>query len=173
MTNLTRECREATGLLQRVTAMFVTLDRLHSTLSRDAVVEVIFDVLTNFVGADQVALFDLHPSGAYLELVSSVGVDETPLRQVGFGEGLVGRIAASGRMFVNREPLNSRAMWEAEVDACVPLKIGRRLAGAIVIFGMQTEKFDFTQTDIQLMELLSRHAAIALYACSMHAANTN
>lgn len=166
---LQEDLEQASRASARLTTLYAAVDQLHGSLDRAAVIEAIHDIVINVVGAEQLAVFELDSSGACLNLVSSVGVDTTPLKEVGFGEGLVGRISASRRLFLKRnESLDAGALWEESINACIPLKVNRRLTGVIAIFGVQAQKHEFSETDIEIFELLSKHAALAMYASALH-----
>jgi GAF domain len=162
---LVHQLDQSSRTSSRLATLYVAIERLHDSLQRAKVCEAIEDIVINVIGGEQCALFEVDSNSACLNLISSVGVDPEPLREVGFGEGLVGRVAASGRLFVKRDgDLNDCALWEDTLNACIPLKYCGRLTGVIAIFGMQVEKVDFTPIDIEMFELLTKHGALALHA---------
>lgn len=164
---LIEQLEQSSRTSSRLATLWAAVERLHGSLLRSKICEVIEDIVLNVVGGEQCAIFEVAPSGACLNLISSVGVDTEELREVGFGEGLVGRVAASGRLFVkSSENLHSAALWEETLSACIPLKYCGRLTGVIAILGTQVQKLDFTPIDIEVFHLLSKHAAMALHAAT-------
>lgn len=164
------QCSRTVG---RLATLYAVIEQLHATINRSKICDAIADIVLNVIGGEQFALFEVHPRGACLTLIASAGIDPGPLSEVGFGEGLVGRVAASGRLFVKRdEDLNDGALWEETLSACIPLKIGRRLTGVIAIFGVQLQKHDFTPVDLEMFDLLTKHAALALHAAGSSATHT-
>jgi GAF domain-containing protein len=151
----------------RLATLWAAVERLHASTQRSKICEAVEDIVLNVVGGEQCAIFEVDRSGAHLNLIGSVGVDPQTFREVGFGEGLIGRVAASGRMFVKTgENLNGAALWEETLSACIPLKYCGRLTGVIAILGMQLHKLDFNSIDLEMFDLLSRHAAMALHAAA-------
>ena len=54
------------------------------------------------------------------------------------------------------------------VTACVPLVVGGRRIGAIVMFRLLPQKPKFEPFDHELLMLLATHAATALYCSELH-----
>ena len=54
-------------------------------------------------------------------------------------------------------------LWLVPMTACVPLKIGSMVVGAIVVFRLLSHKPALERVDHELFELLAVHASTALY----------
>jgi GAF domain-containing protein len=48
------------------------------------------------------------------------------------------------------------------ITACIPMKIGQRVLGVIAIFRLLPHKGGLNSVDLDLLDLLSTHAAVAL-----------
>ena len=156
----------STARWDRAFARAAVLDALHATAGRLQVLDAIADVLTNIVGAEELAIFEVDRGGAHLNLLAGVGIEDLrPLEEIGFGEGAVGRVAASGRLFIDHGDAQAALVpWEETLTACIPLKQDSRLTGVIAIFGLSLEKFEFDAIDLEIFDLLTTHAGAALCA---------
>jgi predicted RNase H-like nuclease (RuvC/YqgF family) len=148
-----------------IASLYVATDRLHASLDRREVLLAIQEIITNLIGCEELAVFEVDASGSRLSLSASMGIDEGRYATVAFGEGVIGRVAATG------EPHFASATAAAEapaVTACVPLKRGSIVTGAIAIFRLLSHKSALTGIDRELLSVLIPHAALALYCCALH-----
>src|SRR4051794_13138008 len=137
--------------------LYVATYRLHGTIDRAEVVESIRDIVANIVGCEEQALFEMEDGR--LRLVDHVGVDPERWREVALGEGPVGQAARSGEVYVAEQP----ATDDVSPTACVPLKLNGEVTGAIALFRMLPQKPVLEESDHELFDLLTTHAATALY----------
>jgi GAF domain-containing protein len=150
-------------VLARLVTLYNAVERLHAATTTDAVCAVIGTIVAGQIGAAEYAIFEVDRRGAALELIASAGINADLVRQLRLGEGLVGRAAASGRLYIGSfAERDDIAVWEETLSACIPLRYRGRHIGAIAVFGLDADKAEFTPLDLDLFELLSRHAALAL-----------
>ena len=136
--------------------LFVTATRLHSTTERAGVLTAIREILTDLIGSQATAVFEIDSAGDALSLVESIGVDADAWRRIPLGTGLIGMVAKTGEAYFSDGGDN-------EIIACVPLKIGSRRTGAIAVFRLLEQKPQLQTSDRELLEFMSTHAALALY----------
>jgi nitrate/nitrite-specific signal transduction histidine kinase len=150
--------------------LYVASYRLHSTLDRAEVLAAIQEILVNLVGTEEIAIFEREPSDGSLRLAVSLGVDAERFRRLPAGEGTIGRVAATGELFIvgDGEPA---AAGEEELTACVPLKLEGRVTGAIAVFRLLSQKPGLEAIDREIFDLLATHAATALYCTKLHEAS--
>ncbi len=141
--------------------LYVASYRLHGTLDRAEVLQVLQEITANLIGSEEVAIFEVDASGA-LALISSTGVDADAYRTIAVGEGPIGACAKSGERWVRE---GEAAADAPPLSACVPLKLDDRVIGAIALFRLLPQKPSFAPVDLELFDLLATHAATALY-CS-------
>jgi len=142
-------------------------EMLQTATSLEELVDVIDEIVVDEIGAEEYAIFEVDHGGAHLNLLGCAGINPEPLREVGWGEGVVGKVAASGRLFIKPDGLHDDCVFsEDSVTACIPLKHSGRLTGAVAIFGVSPAKDSFTPSDFVMFDLLSRHAAAALYTAA-------
>jgi transcriptional regulator with GAF, ATPase, and Fis domain len=77
---------------------------------------------------------------------------------------MIGDSVASGEIVSRDEDDASRG--EARVS--IPLKVGDRTIGAIVLFELLAQKASFSALDHELFSLLAGHAATAMLAAQLH-----
>lgn len=114
------------------------------------------DLLVNLIGSEQIAVWSMSPDGCRLELRASHGIDAEPWRTVTVGEGVVGHAAATGEI----GPVDTDRPGQPR--ACIPLLLGRRVAGVAAIFGLLPHRSGLAPRDQDVFRLISQQAAFAL-----------
>lgn len=137
-------------------ALYTASYQLHATLRRAEVLLAIQEIVINLVGSEELAVLSL-TGGAPAPLVA-VGVERAPEITPG---------GAISRALETRAPVIADGDPDG-VTACVPLLVGGRLVGAIVIFRLLPQKGALGPFDQELLELLATHAATALYCAELH-----
>lgn len=146
-------------------SLFVALSRLHGTLERAEVMAAIQEIVTNIVGSEEMAVYELSPGSSELELAWAFGVDGTRLPRIRLGEGVIGRVAAEGEPFV---AWDRACAEEPALTACIPLKVGERVTGTLAIYHLLGHKAVLGNLDRQIFDLLGAHAGAALYFTALH-----
>jgi nitrate/nitrite-specific signal transduction histidine kinase len=149
--------------------LYVASYRLHGTLDRREVLDVIQEIVTNLVGCEEIAIFETDRDGAAVTLVHSCGIDPKAHDRVHFGQGLIGQAVDSGEAYVAVDGGPATTPPEAGLTACIPLKLGDRVTGAIALFRLLPQKAGLGALDRELLELLGTHAATALYCSGLEA----
>jgi hypothetical protein len=149
--------------------LYVAAYQLHGTLDRDEVLTSIQEILANLVGSEQTAIFELTNDKRRLALLSSNGLDAGRYRSIQVGVGPIGRVAASGEMFLSGPGGTAeRAPDEPLLTACIPLRLAGKVTGVIAVFRLLPQKPGLEHLDRELFELLGTHAATALYCAALH-----
>ena len=136
--------------------LYAACDRLHSSLDRADVVTTIQEIIANLIGSEEIAIFELTPGADTLTLIASTGIDAEQYRSIALGLGPIGEAARTGQRSVAEQ---------SDVTACIPLRLGTSVRGVIAIFRMLPQKPALEPVDLQMFDLLSTHAAMALH-CS-------
>jgi nitrate/nitrite-specific signal transduction histidine kinase len=140
--------------------LYVASYQLHTSVNRSTVLNTIQEIVINLIGSEQLAVYERFGEDAF-RLTASFGLDGTGLATIVTGEYAVEKLG-EGHVFsdpADRQPLT----------ACVPLQIGERAYGAILVFRLLDHKPSLQPVDHELFELLSVHASTALYCASLHA----
>jgi hypothetical protein len=136
--------------------LFVAAARLHAHLDRPGVLAAIREILSDLMGSQAMAIFEIDATGDALLLVESIGVEANSMRRIALGSGLIGTAAKTGVAYFSDDA-------DSEVVACVPLKIGVSVTGAIAVIRLLEQKQQLEINDRELLDFMSTHAALALY----------
>jgi hypothetical protein len=148
-------------------SMYVATYRLHSTLDSTEVVGTIKEIVINLVGSEVFGVYVVDETSQRLTLVAHEGLDPERFGSARVGEGLIGKAAAAGKLWVAPPETDLKADTGQPI-AVIPLKIGERVIGAIAIFRLLMQKDAFGAVDYELFELLGGHAATALYVTNLY-----
>jgi hypothetical protein len=143
--------------------LYVATYQLHGTLNRAAVLEAIKEIVINLIGSEELAVWELDDATGSLHLVDSFGIDPVLWDRVGTGTSVVGRTVTTGERFVGDTSNVPSSPGERALSAAIPLKLDERVIGVIGIFGLLQQKNGFEPVDHELFDLLSSHAASALF----------
>lgn len=148
--------------------LYVASRCLHGPMKRREVLEAVQEVVTNLIGSHEAALFEMQEDGEALSLVACFGIDPGPYRRVSLGQGRIGRCAETGETQIGGACRSEHAQdSERDLTACVPLKVGDRVVGALALFRLLPRKRSgLTALDHDLLELLATQAAAALYTAA-------
>lgn len=139
--------------------LYVASYQLHMSVDRTTVLNTIQEIVINLVGSEQLAIYERR--GDEFHVAASFGLDQERVMETVGGEYAVEKLG-DGHIFHeldDRQPLT----------ASVPLRIGERVIGAILVFRLLEHKPSLEAVDHELFELLAVHAATALHCASLHA----
>jgi len=154
--------------LDRLMSLYVATYQLHSFLDPKQVHDAIADIAINLLGAERFALLLRREGGLECEIVHTQGriATEAP-RFAGAvyegGDPLVDGALADGVLRLGPREGSSAL-------AAVPLKIQDEIVGALVVLKLLDHKPALGSEDRDLLDLLSAHAASALFAARLFAA---
>jgi K+-sensing histidine kinase KdpD len=150
--------------------LYVASSRLHATLQRQDVLAAIREIVSNLIGAEEMALFEKDQALSSLSLVDSYGESAANDPKIALGQGTIGRVASSGEFhFDDSNGAGQQPSDKGMPMACIPLKVDRLVWGVIVIYRLLPQKDRLTALDYQLFKMLSTQAGIALYSATLRA----
>jgi GAF domain-containing protein len=169
-----RRAREEYGEVELRNAslanLYVATYQLHGSLDRAQVLTAIHEIVSDLVGSEEMAVFELDWSGNELVLVGARGVDPARYRRVPVEGGLLGRPVRTGEVYLaERDGATGARPEEARLTAAIPLKLEGRVTGVLAVFGLLPQKEGLGPLDGELFDLLSSQAAIALHCTRHHA----
>lgn len=155
----------------KLTNLYVTNYRLHERLDRQEVIDTIRETIINVVGSEQLAIFEVDRSCSALSLINSFGLDEKLYQTVPIGAGLIGSTVLNGEIYLanNNQTDIEPLTIEQGLTACIPLKIGERVIGAVAIFQLLPQKAKFCPLDFEVFDLLAARAGKALFCSTLYA----
>src|SRR5580658_6614079 len=149
--------------------LYVASYGIHGSLNREDVVRAIHEVLVNIVGSEEFAIFERSPDGRGFSLTSSMGVSADASSQLRPDVGRLGEALRHGAVYVRESEEKDASPGKQHLTACVPLKVGGRVRGAIAVFRLLSHKPALEAVDHEVFDLLATHAASALYCSDLHA----
>ena len=147
--------------------LYVASYQLSGTLDRARIVAAIQEIVINLIGSEEVGIWELDGDVDALWLIGSFGIDEHHWAGVPLGSGIIGMVAHTGQRFVLSESAVHPFGNEEHLTACIPLKLDEKVVGVIGIFRLLQQKQGLEPLDFELFDLLSSHAASALYCTRM------
>jgi hypothetical protein len=143
-------------------ALYAASYQLHASLRRSEVLATMQEIVVNLIGSEELGIFAMGATG--LDPLISMGVERATLAGLRPDVGLVAGALASG------EPraVGPEGPGDDGVTACIPLVIGARTLGLVVIFRLLPQKPTLHALDLELFGLLGHHAATALYCAELH-----
>ncbi len=148
-------------------SMYVASYQLHSTLNYDEVVKTVKDITINMMGGEVFGVYLLDSAANRLVMIAHEGMEG---REDGIpiDDGPIADVLQSGdARFVETKP----EYTDGDVPvAYLPLQIGDDPFGIIVIYKLLIQKEGFRTLDFELVELLGKHAASAIYSAKLHTA---
>lgn len=134
---------------------------LHGSVDRAAVLSGIQEIVINLIGSEEFAI---------------VAADEQLTPYALFGTqpqdlaGLTPRSGIIGRALVEQRPLALMRSMPADstgVRVCIPLQIGEKTHGFVLIFGFLPQKEELLPIDYELFSLVGSQAAAAMFASEL------
>lgn len=149
--------------------LYVASYRLHSTLNYSDVVTIIKEIVINLIGAEVFGVYIVNKDASKLELIADEGLEDQRDAGISLGEGILGKTAINGDTYVESlaEKAPSSSVHDDRLLACFPLKVKDEVMGVIAIYRLLVQKLDFQPVDFEMFNLLSGHAATALYGAKM------
>ena len=148
--------------------LYVATFKLHGSLERADVLAAISEIVVNLVGCENFGVFER--AGSSLKLIGEFPTHPSPIRELSADSGFVADIfKTSGPWVAGRDPVPPSPV-PADVTAVIPLRLRSELTGGIVLFTLLPQKGgSFGDVDLELMDLLTAHAATALFASRTNA----
>lgn len=151
--------------------LYVVSHQLHSTLDFREVVQIVRDVVINFIGSECFAILLMNEETQELRTIAAEGAHVLPEIEtltVQIGEGNLGQVAATGVPHLLRDKIFDRDPRTDRPLAVVPLKIKDRTIGLLAIYQLLQQKRAFSDTDIELFSLLAGQAATAIFSAKLY-----
>jgi GAF domain-containing protein len=148
--------------MANMASLYIAVNSLHAALDRTAVLASVQDIVTTLIGSEEMAIFEVDRDHRRLNLLASQGIEPGRYRSTTLGDGLIGTSASTGEAVIRKEGGSLEREGDDAITACIPMKIGQRVLGVIAIFRLLPHKGGLNSVDLDLLDLLSTHAAVAL-----------
>jgi hypothetical protein len=140
-------------------SLFVAMTRLHASLDYVEVVRTVGEIATNLIGATAFGIYLLDSRDGSVATIKSLGCDDAMLAA---GKQLAAQTLERGQTQVVEPGGNGSTPL-----AAVPLRLGDRPMGAIVLCRLLAHKKKLEPLDFELFELLGKNASTALYGAKL------
>jgi hypothetical protein len=142
-------------------ALYAAGHALHSNLDRAAVLSGIQEIVINLIGSEEFAIV---ADDEALTPLALFGMQPQDLRGLTPRSGIIGRAATEQRALalMRGMPVDSTG-----VRVCIPLQIGAKTRGFVLIFSFLPQKEELQPLDYELFSLVGSQAAAALFASEL------
>lgn len=149
--------------------IYVASYQLHSTLDFQEVLQIIVEIVLNFVGAEKFCIGLVDEKTLEFRPLVAEGVPRDDFSTLSTSTGIVGKVISSGEPhFVGEVDQAEGALDLAAPKVCIPLKIKERVLGVILIYGFLEQKKRLAHVDYELFTLLAGHAATAIFSAKLY-----
>ncbi len=152
-----------------LTNLYIASSRLHSTLDSEETLEIIKEVVINFVGAEKFAVFLYDKSTDQLHFETGEGFDEDEnFVNIPLGEGVIGKTAAEMENYFYAGSISDGSDDLLAPIVAIPLIIHGKMIGLLAIYRLFIQKEQLESIDYQLFSMLGEHAASALFSSTLY-----
>jgi hypothetical protein len=150
--------------------IYVASYQLHSTLDFQEVLQIITEIVLNFVGAEVFSISLVDDKGAELKALVSEGMTREAMGAAPSGQGVIGGVMQSGDPYFNKDTTNLQPETIAAEKplVCIPLKIKDKVIGVICLYRFLPQKKRLAHVDYELFTLLAGHAATAIFSAKLY-----
>jgi len=144
----------------RLVNLFVAGHQLYSTLELSDAVQIIVEILLNFVGAGRFAILILDEPSGELQAIESYGVDRDAVPVMPKDVEPMLACISTGKPEVSEAVSED---WDVNQPlVCIPLKLGKEVIGAVTIYSYLEQKRELTPIDLELFSLLGDRGGAVL-----------
>ncbi len=147
-------------------SMYVASYQLHSTLDYDEVVKIVKDITINMIGGEIFGIYLIDREAGRLLRIAEEGFTSEGDESIPLDGEVAQAIIGSGKAHLASHAEMRRS--SEEPLAYIPLSLDDELIGVIKIDKLLIQKDGFLPVDFELVELLGKHAATAIYSARLH-----
>lgn len=161
---ITNRFAEVESELESFANLYVASFQLHLSPTVPLVLRQVRELLGQLVGARSWAVYFLDVEARRLEAIAADGVDLASVPPVSLQDAAPSSVveAAVERALLTGLAHVATGDSPAAPAACVPLMLGDRAVGVVVVYHLLEQKRRFLNVDHELFKLLGAHAAVAL-----------
>ncbi len=152
-----------------LTNLYIASSRLHSTLDREETLEIIKEVVINFVGAEKFAVFLFDKTTEHLRFETGEGFEgDEEFPDIPLGEGVLGKTAENSENYFYPGKITEGSDDLMAPIVAIPLIIHGKMIGLLAIYRLFIQKEQLESIDYQLFSMLGEHAASALFSSTLY-----
>ncbi len=154
--------------------VYVSASQLSSSISRSTVVTALQEIVANLIGSEEIAILSSEPENVESHeprVLSQWGIESDWISKRGQEWTHVEEVLRTGSSFYAYDPDTPDSCESAPLtlNACVALRAGQKVAGAVAIFQLLPQKQSITKADQELCEMIGTIGGQALYCSDLHA----
>lgn len=139
--------------------------RLADATNHEEALDAIRDIVTNLLGSEEIALFNVEQGQAVLSLFWSFGIDAVRHRTLAAGTSpLLQRVIDGEPYLEGAFAGGGNGDLIGAFNALVPIRLGSRTVAVLGIRSLLPQKTRFNESDVQLLRFLSGEAGKALFS---------
>jgi len=146
---------------EAVMNLYAAEHRLRGTRTKEAVIELVNEVLADYLGAEEFTILVLGGDGEGLERVAGRG-DDHLADDVPLGARLLKMVAQNGKPFYYESSSEASRRCAMPLVA-IPVKKAGTPVGVLAVYRMRSKKNGLTPVDHHLMELVAESVASVLH----------
>jgi hypothetical protein len=146
--------------------IYVASYQLHSTLDFDEVLQILTEIILNFVGAENFAIALKDDTKHELHPLIVEGVEPADIRKLPMNKGVVGDVLKKGDAYF--APSFDDGAAPDKPVVCVPLRIKDNVIGVVIIYRFLEQKRTLANVDHEIFTLLAGHAATAIFSAKLY-----
>jgi hypothetical protein len=147
-------------------SMYVASYQLHATLNYEEVLATVKDITINMMGGEAFGIYLIDKASNNLIQIADEGMEEIKAPMPSFEDPTIAEIFETGcPHFIEYKAEYADGTTPV---AYLPLTLGDDPFGVIIIYKLLIQKEGFQSLDFELVELLGKHAASALYSAKIH-----
>jgi len=166
--NLVARCQELMSENNNLFKLYAASHHLHSSLHLEQVLEKISEIMLNLIGASDYALFLYEDKERLMLPVLIKGLEGQPPAKIHLGEGPLGQILSTEQTYVATAPPQPGEVSTDNPIAAIPLRTADGFVGAIVVYGLLSQKPAFSEVDYALFDFFAAHAATAINSARLY-----
>ena len=153
--------------------IYVCANQLSSSISRPYVIFAINEIIANLIGSEEVVILSNESESGgsnQPKVLSQCGIESDWIDRRIRDWACVEEVLQTGASYyaAERDETESIDGEPRTLNACVALRAGERVTGAIAIFHLLPQKQEFTKSDQELCELVASLGGQALYCSDLH-----
>lgn len=138
--------------------------RLRESSSQSDALQAIREIVTNFLGSEEIAIFEVRAREAILPLFWSFGLDLSRHGTLDTLESPILQRVMQGEPYLRGAFEGGQDGEQASgFNAFVPIRLGRQTVAVLAIRSLLPQKICFDESDVRLAHLLSGEAGNALF----------
>lgn len=138
--------------------------RLRECRDQKDACEAIREIVSNLLGCEEMALFQLDRNHWQFSMIWSFGIDQSAFHLAGMIRKSAFRDVINGEPYIDEEPVNEETVSRgSKVSAFVPIRFKGQTTGALALLRLLPQKAKVDELDRELLAVLSTEAGQPLF----------